>query len=571
MANGLSIADFKRPDKYDRAELFIAKINETAKSENGKPNVLFKRRNKEEFFKIKIDSETGKEAWNKKPIAFKDVPDGRIYKRLDTGDLLLLSEIEKTAEFGSSSGSGGGADATAAVESMCCYFASYLMQSNETSLAQIEDKKDLLMYVKPLSDFFKKTSNSKYVEAFDKTTRLSFDDCYAHWSKKSDADWMYTFISTANIIKKRARKFKGNVYFHRGSPFMDSIYEKKKKCEQHNKDLVKSGDAPTSLQEGLQSISDDKWNPGDIWMSTKKPTEEPFSYDMQGIMKKMEMHICDWPSLQQAVYNSAINGETVGISLKKSGKSADIKFFNDTNPSSVKPSIRYTGYTFGSGDFFNSADVYIGFNSGSMQFRPFATTKSWQGEIKGTKASGGKAGGGAANYYAELFFGRSIDNTEKLKSGEWKEYKGIIGGKGKNTAIKEKIHTLYTLYNKGQKTKKNTVVKINHTKAKKGNPYEELSTDDFKRTEDSKFLYYTYIGNNPYVSLKDFIILGDNYVNNKNKLSPESFYFGKYMGLALVDLIQSGTSENRNGFATEIVRFAMSNIDNVSSFYWKIF
>ena len=108
MANGLSISEFKTPSKYDRAELFIAKINETAKSENGKPNVLFKRRNKEEFFKIKIDSETGKEAWNKKPIAFKDVPDGRIYKRLDTGDLLLLSEIEKTAEFGSSSGSGTG-------------------------------------------------------------------------------------------------------------------------------------------------------------------------------------------------------------------------------------------------------------------------------------------------------------------------------------------------------------------------------------------------------------------------------------------------------------------------------
>ena len=57
------------------------------------------------------------------------------------------------------------------------------------------------------------------------------------------------------------------------------------------------------------------------------------------------------------------------------------------------------------GDFFNSADVYIEFSGGgSMQYRPTDGTKSWQGEIKGTKASGGKAGGGATNYYTELFF-----------------------------------------------------------------------------------------------------------------------------------------------------------------------
>ena len=30
------------------------------------------------------------------------------------------------------------------------------------------------------------------------------------------------------------------------------LFKKKKKCEQHNKDHVRSGDAPTSLQEGLQ-------------------------------------------------------------------------------------------------------------------------------------------------------------------------------------------------------------------------------------------------------------------------------------------------------------------------------
>ena len=574
MANGLSISEFKEPGKYDRAELFIAKINGTTKDENGKPNKLFKRKDKEQFFEIKIDSETGKEAWNKKPIAFKDIPSGRIYKRLDTGEFLLLSEIEKTEEFGSSSGSGGGADKTAAVESMCCYFASYLFNpaSGMDSFKQIEEKKDLLKYTGALTKFFKNKSNSKFVQAFDKDTALSFDDCLTHWStkNKSDADWMYTFISTANIIKKRGRKFQHPVYFHRGSPFMDKIYAKKKKCETHNKDLVKSGAAPNELKEGLQKIGDDKWNPGDIWMSTVNPEKDPFSWTPQFMKKNMQTHVCDWPSLQQAVYESAIVGETLGISLKKSGKSANIKFFNDINPSSVKPSIRYSGFTFGNGDFFNSADVYIEFNSGKIQFRPYATTKSWQGEIKGTKASGGKAGGAPTNYYAELFFGRSIDKTEKIASGTWQEFKGTIGGKGKNISEKKKIYELYKKHNQNQKTKKNSTVKIKIDASP--NPLEKLSKKDFTRTEDKKFHYYTYQGVRGYVSFEDFQILGDNYTNQRTKkLAPESFYFGKYMALALVDVIESGQPVSQNAFASELIRFAMSNIDNVSSFYWKIY
>ena len=130
---------------------------------------------------------------------------------------MTISEIEKTSEFGSSSGSGGGADKTAAVESMCCYFASYLFNpaSGVDSFKQIEEKKDLLKYTGALTKFFKNKSNSKFVQAFDKDTALSFDDCLTHWStkNKSDADWMYTFISTANIIKKRAKQISTSCLF----------------------------------------------------------------------------------------------------------------------------------------------------------------------------------------------------------------------------------------------------------------------------------------------------------------------------------------------------------------------
>ena len=143
---------------------------------------------------------------------------------------------------------------------------------------------------------------------------------------------------------------------------MDSIYEKKKTCEKHNKDLIKSGEAPSFLSESLTSFSNDKWNPGDIWMSTNKPTDEPFSWTPPEMKKDMKTHVCDWVNLQKSVYESAHAGETLGISLKKTGKTAN---FSEFNTPQEKQEIKYRGFKFGNGDFFNSADVYIEFSDGA--------------------------------------------------------------------------------------------------------------------------------------------------------------------------------------------------------------
>ena len=43
-----------------------------------------------------------------------------------------------------------------------------------------------------------------------------------------------------------------------------------------------------------------------------------------------------------------------------------------------------------------------------MQLRSTATTSSWQGEIKGAAAAGGKIGGGGVNYYMEAILKQSI-------------------------------------------------------------------------------------------------------------------------------------------------------------------
>ncbi len=462
-----------------------------------------------------------------------------------------LSGLEKTAELGSSKGSGGGAEATAQTESMCCYFAAYLFNGPIDKFDLSED------YEKALKLFFK-GKGKECVHAYHKS-RYTLDNL---WLKAPmDDEWKDTYMATANKIKEKATKFKGYVYFHRGSPFMDSIYEKKKKCEKHNRDLMKSGTSIGEINEAVISFSNDKWNPGDIWMSTVKPTADPFSWKPKFMKKNMEDHVCDWPSLQTAVYESAMSGETLGISLKKTGKNATWKEFNKNL--AQKNEITYKGFRFGDGDFFNSVDAYIEFNGGgNVQYRPTASDSSWQGEVKGTKASGGKAGGGPTNYYCELYFGHSIDSNRKLESGTWKEKKGAI-----KDADKKKMYELYLIHNKNQTVNKKTSVKIDKTKASKSNPYESLQ--DFVMTEQGN--NYIYVSTKDTVSERDFMTLGDNYTY-RGKNASKNFWFGKYMALALVDTIEASSSspDNRNGFATEVIRYAMSNIDNVSSYFWKI-
>ena len=552
----LTLPDLLREKKDPSGKKFIDRIPEKIKTRSPFTRAKGKVENNTDNVYLEFASDEAEYAFNQtNGLKYKDIPEGLIFRNArNEKELIRLSGLEKTAELGSSKGSGGGAEATAQTESMCCFFAAYLFnQKKESSFNLSKD------YELKLKTFYKSAANKNYVHAYS-GSRYKFDKL---WDKAPmDAEWMLTYMATANMIKNKATKFKGNVYFHRASPFMDSIYEKKKTCEKHNKDLIKSGEAPSDIEESLTSFSNDKWNPGDIWISTNEPTDEPFSWTPPEMKKNMKVHVCDWVNLQKSVYESAKKGETLGISLKKTGAEAS---FTEFNKPEEKQEIKYRGFKFGNGDFFNSADVYIEFSSGgSMQYRPTDGNKSWQGEIKGTKASGGKAGGGATNYYTELYFGKSIDSNRKLTSGSWKEKKGKIEGKDIT-----KMHELYLIHNRNQTSKKRTEVKISKEDAtKKGNPYTSLQ--DFSMVEKGKD--YIYTSNKDEVDLVNFKIIGDNYIT-RGKNASKNFYFGKYMALVFIDAVEASSTSpgNRNGFATDIIRYAQSNIDNVSSYFWKIY
>lgn len=184
-----------------------------------------------------------------------------------------------------------------------------------------------------------------------------------------DEQWFYTVIKTANKIfedvpgAKSGKQYK----FYRGGTFVDSIYNAWRKHKQ-----------------GSGITGDDKWNPADIWM-----------------VKKSHKHQYDFPSLQEYnkyMYDIFSKADCIGISLKKLGKGEDAhsKIFNAGKPITAN----FTGVKLGE-VMTDSKDIYIQYKSegkpGEVQLRNFSSrpvTSSWQGEIKGKAAAGGKIGGG---------------------------------------------------------------------------------------------------------------------------------------------------------------------------------
>lgn len=184
-----------------------------------------------------------------------------------------------------------------------------------------------------------------------------------------DANWYYSVVTTANQIfddvpgAKTGKKYK----FYRGGKFVDSIYDEWRK--------FKSGSGITG---------DDKWNPADIWM-----------------VKKTYKHKTGFSSLVEYndyMFEKFAGTELIGISLKKLGKGlpAHHKIFNAGKPLLAE----FKGVKLGT-NMTDSKDIYIQYKSegkdGEVQLRNFSSRpvpSSWQGEIKGKTAAGGKIGGG---------------------------------------------------------------------------------------------------------------------------------------------------------------------------------
>ena len=398
--------------------------------------------------------------------------------------VVRFSKVFKDPDFGGGSGSGGGAADTALTESLQCYYCSYVFNYSTTHPC------------KSVSDAQLKQA-AKYAH-----TDMSLDKCL----KSGPADWVATdvYLKTANKMYSELKFVQGKkVHFHRGSTFMSKVYAAKSTC--HKKDKA-SGDP-----QAPGSFSPDKWNPGDIWASTFDATADPLGKFTDS-----------WGQLNGEVLRlggggSKRNIELLGISLKKIGASASAKLqeFSTPEMKASRETYKWQGYTYGkTGDFFNSQDIYVKISGQDVQFRTFGGTTSWQGEVKGASAAGGKIGGGNVDFYTQKIFKKGVYGSKTNEKQFLAEIKGTAFGYDK------KLYEAYKRHRAGQTLSK------------------------------------------PLMSEEEFMsVLSE---------QDDVFKNSKMLCMNFLDAVMSGSGPQRDEFATALFRYASSDTDQ-SSYFVKLY
>lgn len=321
------------------------------------------------------ESETGKEVTG---VSYDKKAEILYWTKGNKTGSTKRSQIFKDSDFGGgASGSGGGSNDTEITESLQCYYCSYIFNSPVAKITNVSD-----------ADLAK---CAKYVHA-----SMSLKKCLKNIPAGWRTDKRDIFADTANkIYQKYSSKTSGIVYFHRGSTFMNNVYKAKQACHKKDKKLEDT--------QAPGSFSNDKWNPGDIWMTTYSPSETPLS-DFTSSWGELNNKVAELAG----AYSVTDKTKLLGISLKKLAANATIKEFKKPGQNSVKD-YTFTGYSFGqTGDFFSSKDLYLNSSAGQIQFRTFNNTTAWQGEIKGTSAALGKIGGKNVDFYTKKIMGEGF-------------------------------------------------------------------------------------------------------------------------------------------------------------------
>ena len=142
------------------------------------------------------------------------------------------------------------------------------------------------------------------------------------------------FIKIAKTLTKRYKtSFGTTTTFHRGSTFMENLYKAKATTHKNDKDSA-TADSPA---QAPGSFSNDKWNPGDIWMTTLPVSSKPLDHV-----------VCSWGEINAEVEKLAFDGKLLGVSLKKvTGQNAKWKEFNRKKNITSKIDQEYLGFSFG--------------------------------------------------------------------------------------------------------------------------------------------------------------------------------------------------------------------------------
>ena len=290
------------------------------------------------------------------------------------GKTISSSKIGKSAIFGGGSGAGGGTDNTAQTESgQCLWLAAMLQYGNQ-----------------PI-EFFTPSILKTAMNRID-VGKTSFDEMVS-----MDSAWQVSAYLSAQKIINAGYATKTHK-FHRDSKEMNYIYKIAKKEAFKNSDI--------------SALTDDKWNPGDIWAIE------------DGVNLKKELDTSSIGALNASILRLFKERKVVGISLKLVKKDARAKEYNiEGSPQSQK--FVSAAVKTNRGTFFSNKGGTVEFSGGSMEIRPNNYLGANKIEITGKTARGGGAGWGVIMAAAKRYMNVNIPKhasikriAEKLASGK---------------------------------------------------------------------------------------------------------------------------------------------------------
>lgn len=348
---------------------FIIRINEMANMLS--PGELYKYDWRVKLFLDKYKDGVPFELKDGKTVVLKydkKIADA-ILKNENPGKILLtskdgknqykLSDFAKTKEFGGGKGSGAGSEITDLGESAQALYAAAAWNGSKT---------------------FTQADLTKAYKMCDISSTL--EDIF----DKLPPDWIDGVIACAQILKQEfgTKKYK----FHRGSAWV-------KRLETHFKSL--------NSKAGDQKFSNiNKWSPADIYLVSK----EGESINIESTDSIIE--------LNSLLTKALVSKDIIGVSLKKGN--TNLKYYNFKK--GEKKKFDFEGYTTGTKGFFGGKDVYLMFKkdgeSGKIQFRTFPET--WQGEIKGATANGGKLSYGPVQSILKKLYINSLSEDKSVRS-----------------------------------------------------------------------------------------------------------------------------------------------------------
>ena len=305
---------------------------------------------------------------------FEDNPGKAFTLYKQNGDSISSSKIAKSPVFGGGKGASAGTVQTAFAESQQCFYLAAMLKHKN----------------KPIEFFTPDVLDS--VSSKVSTGKTTLDEVL----KELDPAWgVSAYLCAQQLIKQGYVNSK--MTFHRDSPEMRYIYLAKKTAFKNS---------------GLSPLSDDKWNPGDIWAIDPS------------VNLKRDLDVTSIAALNNSIFTLFEKRLLIPISLKLVKKKA--KIVTQTPKRADTPIYKFNKALLqsGRGSFWSSKSGTIIYNDGKMDIKANNAMGSSKVEILGKTARAGGAGWGILVQMAKRYMGETIPLHPFIKSQAIKMTKG---------------------------------------------------------------------------------------------------------------------------------------------------